>query len=119
MPRGKRGRPPLPPDQRLSEWVGLRFRPCELADLEERAAEIGTPLSRYLRDACLRRRREPLPPKVPEINETTAAEIRKWGANLNQIARRLNSGAAPESAKEDLHQIRLGIIEVLERLKGR
>jgi len=53
----------------------------------------------YLRAAAVGR----LPPVVPELNVQAWAELARVGANLNQVARSLNSGEAVE-------------IEVVQRL---
>jgi hypothetical protein len=54
-------------------------------------------LATWMRETCLRGS----PPVIPQSNAEMMAELRKIGTNINQIAHRLNGGAACDM--DDLH----------------
>jgi mobilization protein NikA len=87
MPRPRKG-------QARDQHVAFRLTLEETLRLRERAAQSGQTLSDYARDAALtkrpRARREAI-----GLEPASFLQIRMLGANLNQIAKRLNSQDMP------------------------
>lgn len=48
----KRGRPPFPPGERLTERFELKLRPAQLAEWSALAEDEGVSLNEWIRDAC-------------------------------------------------------------------
>ncbi len=79
--------------ERRTAKVTVQLAPTERQTLEDRATRAGTGLSEYVRELCLRRRREA--PMVAGTRRNPAAklladELRAIGINLNQLARVAN-----------------------------
>ena len=88
------GRPRLPADRRRTKTAGVRFTAAEWARIERRATVAGQRPTAWVRSAVLSAlssspavSRSPTPATVEERRE-----LRRIGANLNQVARRLNAG---------------------------
>lgn len=79
--------------------VKIRFTDAEYDAISARAVEAGVSIPRLLVDGALIRRRRPV---VPTALIAELAGLRRLVANLannvNQIARKLNSGGVPDSS---------------------
>lgn len=71
--------------------VSSRFSPEEVQELDRRRGKIrrGT----FLRNLFLGKRE---PKQIPEVNREQYIETARWAANLNQLARALNSAEVPD-----------------------
>jgi hypothetical protein len=82
--------------------VRVRFTDAEFAAVEARAAESRVTLQRYLAGCALSRRPHLTATATPSAVTAELAALRRLTANLanniNQIARRLNSGGAPDAS---------------------
>lgn len=91
MENRKRGRPPLPPQDRRDGAAWVRMTDQERAAVEARAAAHGLTLSEFFRRRALS---QPMPKagaRDQETAELTTALLR-LGVNLNQIAKHMNAG---------------------------
>ena len=98
-------RPRLAPELRRSRTLGVRVTAAEAAEIAERAAS-----SRMTAAAYVRRRALGRPVRVTAVHRLAAAErveLQRIGANLNQVARALHSGAV---------QVPAGTLESVERV---
>ena len=98
-------RPRLAPELRRSRTIGVRVTAAEAAAIAERAAS-----SRMTAAAYMRRRSLGRPVRVTAVHRLAAAErveLQRIGANLNQAARALHSGAV---------QVPAGTLENVERV---
>jgi len=88
--------------------VPIRFSEREWLRIQFKAETAGLKPSEYVRRAALQKQ---LPPKIPEANGRTYAELHQIGINLNQLARAANTalkhGHTPAIGPEE--------IEALER----
>ncbi len=87
--------------------VIIRVSPSEHSEMLARAGKMR--LAPWLRAAAL----DAIPPTIPQINRDALAELHRVGANLNQIARKLNS-----SGEVDLHDLRSTVSELRATLAG-
>jgi len=82
--------------------VRVRFTDAEFAAVEARAAESRVTMQRYLAGCALSRRQHPISTAAPSAMTAELTALRRLAANLanniNQIARRLNSGGAPDAS---------------------
>ena len=71
--------------------VSSRFSPSEAQELDRRRGKVrrGT----FLRNLFLGKKE---PRQIPGVNVEAYAETARWAANLNQIARSLNSAEVPD-----------------------
>ena len=79
------GRPRLPASSRRSKTPGVRFTAAEWERIQRRAAVVRTVTLSALSSAAPSQ-----PPSAAAVEERR--ELRRIGANLNQVARRLNAG---------------------------
>lgn len=91
--RRRRGPAPMVAADRRVHRVNVYLNPAELAVLDDLRGGIGR--GRYLRTAAL----ETPPPSVPAINLDAWRSLAPVASNLNQLARRVNSGEAPAIAE--------------------
>ena len=90
--RGKRqrmSRPSLPPVQRRTRTMGVRLRDDEWQALVSRAAAAGQRPTAYVRDLALTSSR-PSRAAAEVASAEERRELRRIGANLNQVARQLH-----------------------------
>jgi hypothetical protein len=82
--------------------VRVRFTDAEFAAVEARAAESKVTMQRYLAGCALSRRSHLTATAAPPAVTAELAALRRLTANLanniNQIARRLNSGGVPDAS---------------------
>lgn len=114
-------RPKIAAEKLRTATIGVRVSPGEYAALREKAAGLGLTPAQWLRTAGLARR---LPaPAAGPVNVATYRELGRIGANLNQIAARLNAGAvlageelpaALAELGEQLRRVRLEVLGVKE-----
>ena len=90
-------RPRLGEQERRGRTVGVRVTEAEAEELQERAQGARLSVGAYLRRRGLGQR-----VRMAAERSLGAAELRELnriGVNLNQMARALNSGAAPSPAE--------------------
>jgi len=104
---------PLLRTNELRRRVDCYFNKLELEQLQSKARESGLPLSAYIRRASLGSKIHALPP----INAIAWHELSHTTANLNQIAKHLNSGLAYgiepkliEKLANEVRQLRLDLV---------
>ena len=85
------GRPQLSADRRRTKQLGVRVSASEWRVIEARASRAGVRPTSFLREAALSGRGR-LRPSTDEATVEERRELRRIGANLNQVARRLNAG---------------------------
>ena len=104
-PRNPMTRPRLDSELRRSRTIGVRVTAAEAAEIAERAASARLTAAAYMRRRTLGR-----PVRVTAVHRLAAAErveLQRIGANLNQVARALHSGAV---------QVPAGTLEAVERV---
>jgi len=97
--RSRRGPEPLSNDAKRNHCVSVRLNDAELAQLERQRLAPKMQRGEYLRVAALHE----LPPTIPALNRSAYAALARVGANINQIAKRLN---ADQMASIDVELIR-------------
>lgn len=102
----------LPPEELRRHCVSVRLNDDELRQLDEQRASVQMQRGEYFRAAALHQ----LPPTIPAINRSAYLELTRIGANLNQLAKRANSGDLPEldQLRGQLDALRLTLITVVE-----
>lgn len=102
----RRGPDLLPERELRTHTVSVRLNGAELAQLDEQRAPVQMQRGEYLRCAALHQ----LPPTIPPVNQAAFVALARSAANLNQVARALNSAArgAPEPAPS--------IVEIVDAL---
>ena len=89
------GRPQLEADRRRTKRLGVRVSAAEWRLIETRAARAGVRPTSFLREAALSSpARSPSSVDLATVEERR--ELRRIGANLNQVARHLNAGRDAE-----------------------
>lgn len=97
-----------------SRQYSVRFTDAEAAELERKASDAGLSVAAYLRAASLGDagpRAARRPPVEREQLVLLSGLVGKLGSNVNQIARALNSGDAPDGLSDD---IKAAAVEVAE-----
>ena len=97
-----------------SRQYSVRFTDAEAAELERKASDAGLSVAAYLRAASLGSpglRATRRPPVEREQLVQLSGLVGKLGSNVNQIARALNSGDAPDGLSDD---IKAAVVEVAE-----
>ena len=85
------GRPQLEAGRRRTKQLGVRLSASEWRVIESRSARAGVRPAAFLREAALSSPgRSPSSVDVATVEERR--ELRRIGANLNQVARHLNAG---------------------------
>lgn len=99
--RGGFGKPKLPSEDIREHCISVRLNKAELTQLDSKRSSYRR--GEWLRMAALHQ----LAPVYPEVNKEAWCELARSAANLNQIAKHLNT-KAPESAisKTELFSIR-------------
>lgn len=100
------GRPPEPNPR--CHQLNISFTRDEYNIVALRAAAAEMRLVEYGRLTLLSKDRAPVPLPVAQIDRLTYEKIKRYGNNLNQIARHLNThgGEAPPSLEPLLKDIR-------------
>ena len=104
---------------RRDRRICFRVTDAEYLDLQTEASKMGYTVTRFCREELLAK--EPLPaPKIsPEIAREIATNLSRYGNNLNQIARKLNTGDDMDTESlEALKSIRAGMVEIWKILKA-
>ena len=111
------GPAPLAAEDKRTHTVSSRLSDAELALLDERRAGLRMRRGEYLRAAALDR---DLPPTIPAINREQWAALARTGANLNQIANKLNVGQPLdlEELRDEIAECRRMLAEVRRALIG-
>lgn len=84
--RSKRGRKPIPEDEKRNRTVSVRLSDAEYALVDKKRGRLR--LGEWMRGASLDR----LQPTVPKINRQTYQELNRLSANVNQLAKESNLG---------------------------
>ena len=83
-------RPPLRPEKRRDDRLpNLRVTTAERAKVEAKAEAAELSLVEYCRRAIFRSR---IAPRRSSVDQALLVELNSIGVNLNQIAKRVNSG---------------------------
>ena len=104
--RRRRGPAPMSAEDRRDHRVSVYLNSAELAALDDLRGGIGR--GAYLRTAAL----ETVPLRIPPINLVAWRDLAPVASNLNQLARRANSGDAPdiEAVYDELQNLRTAMI---------
>ena len=87
------GRPRLPASSRRSKTPGVRFTAAEWERIQRRAAVVRQRPTAWVRTVTLSALSSVAPSQPPSAAAVEERrELRRIGANLNQVARRLNAG---------------------------
>jgi hypothetical protein len=105
--KSKRGPKPIDPIAKRSHCVSTRLNTAELHALDAQRGEFQR--GEWMRMAAL----DKLPPSIPEVNRLSYIELGRIGANLNQVARRLNTSKVIEiiEVKSLLDDLRLSLLD--------
>lgn len=90
----------------------LRVTPQEKALIERNAADLGMGLSAYLRAVGLGRR---VTPRRPAVSDEAIRHLAQLGNNLNQIARRANSGLTLDA--DHINSVLKAVLDAVRRLE--
>ena len=90
-------RPRLGEEERRTRTVGVRVTEAEAAELRERAQAARLSMGAYLRRRALGQRVRSAVER--RLGAAELRELNRIGVNLNQMARAMNSGAAPPPAE--------------------
>ena len=90
-------RPRLGESERRTHTIGVRVTEAEETELRERAQAARLSMGAYLRRRALGQRVRSAVERRLGVAELR--ELNRIGVNLNQMARALNSGAAPPPAE--------------------
>lgn len=101
--RHRGGRPRLTPEERRGIQIKIGFTEAEFGRLSERAVRSGLRDIEFVRRMALSQEIH----AVPQINKEAVAQLNRIGQNLNQIARKLNSGEDAEVLTEVVEVKRL------------
>ena len=99
-------RPRLDEQERRARTVGVRVTAAEAAELRERAQAARLSMGAYLRRRALGQRVRSAVER--RLGAAELRELNRIGVNLNQMARALNSGAAPPPAETQAAAERVG-----------
>lgn len=100
-------------DEKRSHTVSARMNKAELEQLDQLCIPSKCKRGEYLRAAAL----NSPPPIVPPVNLEKWLELGRMGANINQIAKRLNEGDTIVNHIEELRKL---IVETrIELLKAK
>lgn len=99
-----------------TKQVNFRLTPAEYLNLQEQAQALGVSVSAYCQEVVTKNRVKS--PKIaPEQAQAIAAALAKYGANLNQIARKLNQGGEMDTeGLAVLGSIRDGMREIWKKM---
>ena len=86
-------RPKLTTDIKLSKRLVFRLSESEMLKLTQVAMDSGLPLGAVVRQRLFSGRFPK--PKLPRIELAVYTELKKSGVNLNQLAKKVNSGKLP------------------------
>lgn len=111
---GNRGGRPRHGKALLNRTVTANVSEEEHAKLKAAAVGAGVPLSSYARGLLLDRapkqrrsgRAIEVPSDVRQGWSVTALELKRWGVNLNQMAKRLNADPDPSMNSDEREQLR-------------
>lgn len=112
----RRGRPRKDTSKKLRRRFNVGFSDDEMQMIEEEMDVLGVySVQDYIRDCVLKKH-----PFVPCVNHEQWATLARPLANLNQIARRLNSGGRPEvdDVMKHISQAKSVLSEVRNQLIG-
>ena len=99
-------RPRLGEEERRRRTVGVRVTEAEAAELRSRAQAARLSMGAYLRRRALGQRVRSAVER--RLGAAELRELNRIGVNLNQMARALNSGAAPSPAETQAAVERVG-----------
>lgn len=85
--------------EEMQEQLHIRLSKEAAAGIRARADKAGLTISEYVRKTCLNKQIKEMSPELLSVLKDCSASIGKLGANMNQIARHLNSGGYPQ----DIH----------------
>jgi hypothetical protein len=102
----RRGPAPIAAADRRTHRVSVYLSAAELAALDDLRGGVGR--GRYLRNAAL----DTPPPQIPDINIEAWRSLAPVASNLNQLARRANTGESVdiEAVRADLQNLRAAMI---------
>lgn len=101
----------LTPEKKRTITVSARLNDDEIELLDQYRKAVKMKRGEYMREAVLRS----APPIIPAVNTEKWVELGRLGANLNQIARRLNQGEPLSEQIEQLRNLVAGLrIEILQ-----
>ncbi len=86
------GRPQLSADRRRTRQLGVRLSASEWRVIKARAARAGVRPAAFVREAALSAPGRSTSSSADVATVEERRELRRIGANLNQVARRLNAG---------------------------
>ena len=99
------GRRALPEAERRRQQVNVSLRDAELQRLHDRAKAARMPVADYVRRRALSDRLRVVPPR--RLGAEEFREVARLAANVNQIARALNTGRGWVRLETELELARL------------
>ena len=82
--------------EEMQEQLHIRLSKEDAAGIRARADKAGLTVSEYVRKACLNKQVKEVSLELLAVLKDCSASMGKLGANMNQIARHLNSGGYPQ-----------------------
>ena len=107
-PRSRRPRTGRPPrrERKACHKVTIRLTDSEYRHLRQEATKSEHTMSALVRARLAGRVIKAKQPPIPEINRQAYCQLVRVGNNLNQIAKRLNSGLYAQELKTALDDVR-------------
>lgn len=102
--------------EKREKQVNFRLSYSEYLDIQEKAGKLGLSVSTYCQTVAINSKVKA--PKIsPEAGREIASALARYGSNLNQISKRLNTGESVSDAiQKELHGIRRGLGEIWKKL---
>jgi hypothetical protein len=110
-------RPRKSPQEKRDDLLGVRFTTAERAEVEHNAAALGISPPEFTRRRTLGYRL-PEAAAVEQARASLGAGFNRLAVNMNQIARRLNSGEHPPAVERELQALIDWINAEMDKLYG-
>jgi hypothetical protein len=104
-------RPKTEENKKLSQVILLRVTHAQMNQLETASSACGQPIGELIRTKVFRGRFPQ--PGLPKTDQRTIFELGKIGNNLNQLTRKVNSGALPKG----LLALLMKLLQLLELIQ--
>lgn len=108
--------------EEMQEQLHIRLSKEDAAGIRARADKAGLTISEYVRKACLNKQIKEVSPELLSVLKDCSASMGRLGANMNQIARHLNSGGFPqdiypwfEDCRKDMDDFRMRFMILVEK----
>ena len=110
-------RPRLADGEKRDDMLGVRLTPAERAEIELHAGRFGISPAEFVRRRSLGYRL-PATAVAQQARASLGSAFNRLAVNMNQIARRLHSGADPSEVEAELQELIDRINAELDKVYG-